>query len=55
MDRFENMLHVLEEKIQFKDTEIGEEYNFQFPLNTLEDLNNFEEQLKNLEFKQKVV
>ncbi|KAM0734810.1 hypothetical protein ACS0PU_011629 [Formica fusca] len=55
MDRFENMLHVLEEKIQFKDNEIGIECNIQFPLVSLQDLNNFEEQLQESQFKNTVV
>lgn len=55
MDRFENMLHVLEEKIQFKDNEIGIECNIQFPLVSLQDLNNFEEQLQESQFKNTAV
>lgn len=54
MDRFENMLHVLEERIQFKD-EIGIECNIQLPLVSLQDLNNFEEQLQESQFKNTVI
>lgn len=55
MDRFENNLHALEAKIQLKDNEIDEECNIQFPLVSLQDLNNFEEQLQESQFKNKVV
>lgn len=55
METYENMLYTFEEKLQFKYNEIDEEYDIQFPLVSLQDLNNFEEQLQNSQFKQKVV
>jgi len=55
MDRCENMLNIFEEKIQFKDNEDNEECNIQFPLISIQDLTNFEEQLQDSKFKQKVV
>lgn len=55
MDRIDSKLHVFEENIQFKDNEIGEECNIQFPLISLQELNNFEDQLQESQFKQKVV
>jgi len=55
MDKCENILNVFEEKIQFRDNEDNEECNIQFPLISMQDLTNFEEQLQDSKFKQNVV
>lgn len=55
MDRFENMQHILMENTRFKDNEVNEEFNIELPLLSLEDLNNFEQQLQESQFRNKVV
>lgn len=55
VDRLENSLKTLEEKIQFKDNDPEEEYDIQFPLLSVEDLKKFEEQLQESHLKHKVV
>lgn len=55
MDRFENMQYILMENARFKDNEIDEECNIGLPLLSLEDLNNFEMQLQEPQFKNRVV
>lgn len=55
MERVENILYGFEEKITKKFTNEVEESHIQFPLITLSDLNNFEEQLQESQFKNKVV
>lgn len=54
-DAIENKLHQLENDIQFQDIDNSEECDIQFPLETLQDLNNFEELLQESQFKQKMV
>ncbi|XP_077265252.1 uncharacterized protein LOC143899128 [Temnothorax americanus] len=54
-ERFEIMLNAFDEKLQFKDNEINDECDVQFPLQSLEDLNEFEQQLQESQFKQKVL
>ncbi|XP_024891389.1 uncharacterized protein LOC112467138 [Temnothorax curvispinosus] len=49
------MLNAFDEKLQFKDNEINDECDVQFPLQSLEDLNEFEQQLQESQFKQKVL
>lgn len=54
-DAIENKLHQLENDIQFQDIDNSEECDIQFPLETLQDLNNFEELLQESQFKQEMV
>ncbi|KMQ84179.1 anaerobic ntp large subunit [Lasius niger] len=53
MERMENILYGFENKNKF--TNEIEESDIQFPLVTVSDLNNFEEQLQESQFKNKVV
>ncbi|KMQ89708.1 hypothetical protein RF55_10634, partial [Lasius niger] len=55
VERLENILNGFEERIQFRNNEIDEECDIQFPLVSLQDLTNFEEQLQESQFKNKVL
>ena len=55
LDNIENRFDILEEKIQPSRHYNDSEYDIQFPISTFTELINFEEQIKEATFKDKVV